>query len=124
MPERPPGAPLAIVSRFNDLWNARDLDGIMALMTADCVFENTHPPPDGERHEGQAAVRAAFERFFRQSPHARFEWEETDALGDRAIVRWRYAWVDEGGRAGHIRGVDIFRLRGGLIAEKLSYVKG
>jgi hypothetical protein len=35
------------------------------------------------------------------------------------VVRWRYAWGD-----GHVRGVDVFRVRGGLVAEKLSYVKG
>ena len=26
--------------------------------------------------------------------------------------------------AGHVRGVDVFRVAGGLVAEKLSYVKG
>ena len=26
----------------------------MALMTTDCVFENTVPPPDGERFVGSA----------------------------------------------------------------------
>ena len=29
----------------------------MALMTADCVFENTLAAPDGERFEGATAVR-------------------------------------------------------------------
>jgi hypothetical protein len=29
----------------------------MTLMTDDCVFENTWPAPDGERYEGQVAVR-------------------------------------------------------------------
>ena len=28
------------------------------------------------------------------------------------------------GMPGHIRGVDVFRVRGGKVAEKLSYVKG
>jgi hypothetical protein len=28
------------------------------------------------------------------------------------------------GAAGHIRGVDVFRLRDGKVAEKLAYVKG
>ena len=37
---------------------------------------------------------------------------------------WRYEWVDPQGQEGHIRGVDVYRLRDGLIAEKLSYVKG
>jgi hypothetical protein len=39
-------------------------------------------------------------------------------------MRWRYSWVDSDGQPGHIRGVDLYTLRDGLIAEKLSYVKG
>jgi hypothetical protein len=27
-------------------------------------------------------------------------------------------------RPGHVRGVDVLRVRGGKVAEKLSYVKG
>jgi hypothetical protein len=46
------------------------------------------------------------------------------ACGDRAVVGWTYRWVDENGKAGHIRGVDMFRVRDGKVAEKLSYVKG
>jgi hypothetical protein len=39
-------------------------------------------------------------------------------------MRWRYAWRETSGASGHIRGVDVYRLRRGRIAEKLSYVKG
>jgi len=39
-------------------------------------------------------------------------------------MRWRYSWEDEHGQPGHIRGVDVYRMEDGLIAEKLSYVKG
>ncbi len=95
----------------------------MALMTADCVFDSTRPPPDGERLEGQAAVRAFWEAFFQRSPHARFEAEEIFAAGDRGVVRWTYHWIRDG-RPGHVRGVDVFRVRDGKVAEKLSYVKG
>ena len=38
------------IGRFNDAFNRHDVDGIMSAMTHDCVFENTWPPPDGERH--------------------------------------------------------------------------
>jgi hypothetical protein len=39
-------------------------------------------------------------------------------------MRWRYEWVEAAGRQGHVRGVDVYRVRDGVIAEKLSYVKG
>ncbi|MCI0438598.1 MAG: nuclear transport factor 2 family protein [Chloroflexi bacterium] len=117
-------ATIQTIERFNDAFNRHDVDAIMANMTDDCVFENTVPPPDGERHEGQKAVRAVWERLFRVSPSAVFEFEDLFACGERGIVRWTYRWVDREGQPGHIRGVDVFRARDGKIAEKLSYVKG
>ena len=44
--------------------------------------------------------------------------------GDRAVLRWRYGWAGDDGTPGHVRGVDVLRLRDGKVAEKLSYVKG
>lgn len=114
---------LEAVNRFNDAFSRHDVDAVMQAMTDDCVFENTRPTPDGERIEGAEAVRAFWERFFERSPQARFTTEEMFAAGDRCVVRWRYDWVREG-TAGHIRGVDVFRIRDGKVAEKLSYVKG
>lgn len=114
----------AVVDRFNEAFNRHDVDAVMALMTDDCVFENTNPPPDGERQEGQAAVRAVWEALFAATPSARFAAEEFVAQGDRCTVRWRYTWVDSTGNPGHIRGIDLFRVRDGKVAEKLSYVKG
>ena len=114
---------LATVYRFNDAFNRHDVDAVMALMTDDCVFDNTRPLPDGERIVGQTAVRAFWVEFFRRSPHARFETEEIFAVGDRGVVRWTYHWVKDG-KPGRVRGVDIFRVYDGKVAEKLSYVKG
>ncbi len=108
----------AAVARFNEAFDRHDVDAVMAAMTEDCVFENT-APPDGERHEGQDAVRAAWTAFFLESANAAFDTEEQIICGDRAVVRWRYAW-----EGGHVRGIDLFRVRDGLVAEKVSYVKG
>lgn len=116
----PDDSTYATIQRFHDAFNRHDVDAIMALMTDDCIFENTYPPPDGERYEGQAAVRAFWERLFTESPQAYFEVEDSFAAADRGVIRWRYRW----GSTGHIRGVDVFRIRDGKIAEKLSYVKG
>ncbi len=115
---------LAAIEHFNEAFNRHDVDALMAFMAEDCVFENTFPPPDGERHAGRAAIRLIWEQFFRASPHATFDFEETFACGERCVVRWRYRWVEADGVTGHIRGVDVFRVQDGKIAEKLSYVKG
>ncbi|HSB68897.1 MAG TPA: nuclear transport factor 2 family protein [Candidatus Methylomirabilis sp.] len=68
-------------------------------------------------------VRAFWEQFFARSPQARIDTEEIFAVGVRCVVRWAYHWVREG-KAGHVRGVDIFRVRDQEVVEKLSYVKG
>ena len=118
-----PGAADTVRS-FQDAWNAHDLEKMMALMTEDCVFESTWPPPDGERVEGHQAMRAFWERFFEQSPQARIEIEELFTCGDRATMRWRHRWGGGSDQPGHVRGVDVYRVRDGKVAEKLSYVKG
>lgn len=106
------------VDRFTRAFDGRDVDAVMAAMTPDCVFEDTSPP-DGVRHEGAAAVRRAWETLFAASPDGVFATEELIPAGDRVVVRWRYSW---GG--GHVRGIDVFTVRDGLVAEKLAYVKG
>jgi len=111
------------VDRFNDAFNRHDVDAVMAAMTPDCVFEDT-TPPHGARHEGPAAVRAAWEQFFAASPTARFDAEDVIVTGDRCVVQWHYTWTDDDGTGGSVRGVDVLRVRDGKVAEKLAYVKG
>ena len=107
-----------MVEAFGKAWGDHDLDATLAMVTDDCVFDATGPPPDGARHEGKEAIRAAWQPIF-DDRTAQFEAEETFALGDRVVQRWRYTWAD-----GHVRGVDLFRVRDGLVSEKFSYVKG
>jgi ketosteroid isomerase-like protein len=109
---------LAALARFTAAFDVQDVDAIMEVMTPDCVFEDTSPP-DGTRHVGAGAVRAAWTSLFADAPHGVFTAEETIAADDRVVVRWRYDWGD-----GHVRGVDVFTIRAGLVAEKLAYVKG
>lgn len=123
-PDAETAATLAAARRFLDAFGRHDVDGVMAAMVDDCVFENTWPPPDGERHVGRVAVRGFWERFFRENPSAAFETEEIFAAGPRCVVRWLYRWRNANGSAGHVRGVDVLRVRDGKVVEKLSYVKG
>jgi ketosteroid isomerase-like protein len=115
---------IELVIKFNDALNAQDVNRMMQLMADDCVFENTFPLPDGSRYEGQEAVCAFWEEFFRTSPEVRFEIEEIFSGGERCVMRWVYHWVDSQGKPGHIRGVDLYKIMDGKIVEKLSYVKG
>jgi ketosteroid isomerase-like protein len=108
----------ATIQQFHDALNNHDIDALAQLVHEECVFETT-APPDGTRHEGSSAVLAACREFFDQSPEARFEMEEVVTVGDRAFVRWRYAWAD-----GHVRGVDVMRVQDGQVIETFAYVKG
>ena len=109
---------LQVVEEFGTAWGAHDLEATLALVSDDCVFDATGPAPDGVRHVGRAAIRAAWQAIFADTG-SRFEPEETFEAGDRVVQLWRYSWGD-----GHVRGVDVFKVRDGLVSEKLSYVKG
>ncbi|HEY5249613.1 MAG TPA: nuclear transport factor 2 family protein [Dermatophilaceae bacterium] len=109
---------LAVVERFNQAWNSHDLPAALALTTDDCIFEATGPAPDGARAHGRAELAAAWEPIFADTS-SRFTTEEAFTAGDRVVARWRYDW-----NGGHVRGIDLVRVRDGRVAEKLSYVKG
>jgi hypothetical protein len=88
------------------------------MVTDDCVFDATGPPPDGTRCVGVDAIGTLWRPIF-DDPNSGFEVEETFQAGDRVVQRWRYTFD-----GGHVRGVDLFRVRDAKVAEKLSYVKG
>ena len=115
---------LRVVLEFNEAFNRHDVPGMMKLMTEDCIFENTAPAPDGTVYSGKEVVTQFWQGFFHESPHAHIEIEEIFGLGLHCVMRWKYSWMDESGTHGHVRGVDIFKIKDGLISEKLSYVKG
>ena len=114
---------LATVDKFNTAFNGHDVDGVMRVMTENCVFENTSPFPDGTRLEGAIAIREYWVKFFTSNPDAYFEAEDIFAAGNRCTVRWIYRKTKEG-KPWHIRGVDVFKVKNGKVAEKLAYVKG
>ncbi|MCX6057619.1 MAG: nuclear transport factor 2 family protein [Chloroflexi bacterium] len=115
---------IRIVLEFNEAFNRHDVAGMMQLMSEDCVFENTVPAPNGAVYSGKEIVTEFWQNFFRESPNAHIEIEEIFGLGLRCVMRWRYHWLDQAGKKGYVRGVDIFQVKDGSICEKLSYVKG
>jgi len=109
---------MAVVEAFGAAWAAHDLEAALALVTDDCLFDATGPAPDGTGHVGVAALAEAWRPIF-EDPTSRFDAEETFTAGDRVVQRWRYSWD-----GGYVRGVDLFVVRDGKVAEKRSYVKG
>jgi ketosteroid isomerase-like protein len=119
----PAGSTLDVVNRFNDAINRHDAAAVTALLSDDTVFENTGPAPDGTRVEGKAAVAAFWEKWLVANADASFEAEDVVVAGDRCTVRWIYRKLRDG-KPWHLRGIDVFTVRGGQVAAKLSYVKG
>jgi ketosteroid isomerase-like protein len=107
-----------VVERFGAAWAGHDLEAALSLLTDDCIFEATGPAPDGTRHQGRTAIRTAWKPIF-DDQASRFTVEDTIAAGEHVVQRWRYDWAD-----GHVRGIDVFRVRDGRVAEKCAYVKG
>ncbi len=109
---------VSVVAAFGAAWAAHDIDRALSMVTDDCLFESTGPAPDGSQHKGRDEIRRAWQPIF-DDTDSRFEVEDSFAAGDRVVERWIYTW-----NGGHIRGVDVFRVRDGRVAEKLAYVKG
>jgi hypothetical protein len=110
--------PMDVVGNFGQAWSEHNLEKALSMCTSDCVFDSTAPSPDGTLCTGIDEIRTNWRPIF-EDQSSRFDAEETFALDDRVVQRWIYRWT-----TGHVRGVDVFRIRDGKVAEKLSYVKG
>ena len=112
-----------VIDRFNEAFNRHDADALAPLLTDDTVFEDTSPPPDGRRIAGKAGVVEFWREWFTRNTDAVFEAEDVIVSGDRAVVLWVYRKL-RNGRPWHLRGIDVFTVRGERVAAKLAYVKG
>ena len=72
------------IARYNEAWNAHDLDAIMAMHAPDMVFEN-HTA--SERAEG-ADVRGHIGSIFGTWPDIRFEGRRTYVRDGLVVQEW------------------------------------
>jgi ketosteroid isomerase-like protein len=109
---------------FADAWNRHDVDALMSMMTADCVFEASGGNAvDGERHDGQQAVRAAYAAVFEQYPDAHWGNTRHFVTGDRGVSEWTFTGTLKDGKRVEVTGCDVFTFRNGKIAIKNSFRK-
>ena len=73
-----------VIARYNDAWNAHDLDAIMAMHAPDMVFEN-HTA--GERAEGEAA-RAHIGSIFDTWPDIEFTTRRLYVRDGLVVQEW------------------------------------
>lgn len=121
-----------------DAWNAYDVDGIVALVSPDIVYED--PSMLGNHIRGRDEFRAFITMFFRAFPDAKFEqseWPIYAALeGIGVAAPWRVTATFTGdmrggpsplalaptGRRVDITGVDLYEFRDGQLWKWTSVV--
>lgn len=113
-----------VLVRFMAAWNARDVDALMACMSADCAFHASGGgTAQGTVHQGRDAVRASYAAMFDTFPQAAWTEDRHWVTGDRGVSEWRFVGTTRDGAQVDVQGCDLFRFDGTLIAVKDSYRK-
>ena len=113
-----------LLERFAAAWNRHDVDTLMSMMTDDCVFEaSTGPDVNGQRSEGQSAVRAAYTEVFDAYPDTHWANARHFIAGNRGVSEWTFTGTQQDGTRIEVTGCDLFAFRDGQIAIKNSYRK-
>ena len=119
----------ALIGRYNEAWNAHDVDAIVAMHAPDMVFEN-HTA--GESAQGEA-VRGHIEAIFETWPDIRFETRRLYARDGVVTQEWTAtATHARTMRRGDLvaeptenriewRGVDVIPFENGLVKRKDVY---
>jgi ketosteroid isomerase-like protein len=117
-------ATLKMLDEFAAAWNRHDINGLMACMTPDGVFEAAAGRDvAGTRHVGAEAVRKAYLAIFDTYPDGRWNNPRHFVAGNRAVTEWTFTGTTKDGVKVEVSGCDIFTLRDGKIALKNSYRK-
>jgi ketosteroid isomerase-like protein len=106
-----------MIERYNQAWNAHDLDAIVSLHAPGMVFEN-HTA--GERAEG-AEVRAHIAGIFESWPDLAFSGRRLYARDGLVVSEWTATATASDGRRLTWDGVDVFPCEHGLILRKDVY---
>ncbi len=110
-------AELETIERYNDAWNAHDVETIVSFHAPGMVFEN-HTA--GERVEGDA-VGPHIARIFENWPDLAFRGRRLYARAGLVVSEWTATATASDGRRLEWDGVDVFPFEDGLIVRKDVY---
>ena len=104
------------IARYNDAWNAHDVEAIVAMHAPDMVFENHIA---GESARG-AALREHIATIFENWPDIAFRGRRLYVRDGLVVNEWM-ATATKDGRTLEWDGVDIFPFENGLLRRKDVY---
>jgi len=112
----------AIIQRMFERYNAHDLDGVAAALSADFVYHNPLLPGKlGGKEDIVQRTAQAFSAF----PDIRWTVEELIAEGDRVVARLTFGGTNTGSlmglpptlKKGEVTGILAYRLAEGISME-------
>ena len=112
------------LSEWNRAWGRYDLEGVLALMHTDVLFENW----TGGKAVGREALRKAWPPCF-SLVNLRLIEEElfVDEVDQKVLFRWRLEWPcpekEFAGKLEKRHGVDVIHFKDGKIINKLTFCK-
>ena len=105
-------------------FDTHDLDRIMRHFAPDAVFESPRGAErHGQRFEGLAAIRAAFQARFDGIPDVRYLDDTHFVAGDRGASEWTLTGTTTGGDRLDVHGCDLWTFRGDKVVKKDSFWK-
>ena len=105
------------IERYNDAWNAQDVERIVSFHAPGMVFEN-HTA--GDRVEGDA-VGAHIAGIFERNPDLQFRGRRSYARDGLVVSEWTATATSRDGQRVEWDGIDVFPFENGLILRKDVY---
>ena len=124
-----PQALEATIARYNDAWNAHDLDAIMEMHAPDMVFENHTAGETARGEEARAHIGSIFETW----PDIQFETRRLYVRDGVVTQEWTASAThvntmrrgdlvaEPTGKRLEWRGVDVIPFEDGLVKRKDVY---
>jgi ketosteroid isomerase-like protein len=113
-----------LLQKLFDAFNHHDLEGVLACMTEDCVFEGAAGPETyGARFIGHEAVGAAFSGVWKTFPDVRWANDKHFVADGFGVSQWTLVGTREDGKRIEADGVDLFTFRDGKVASKKAFRK-
>jgi steroid delta-isomerase-like uncharacterized protein len=117
------------IDRYNEAWNAHDVEAIVAMHTEDSIFENH---VTGDVNVGREQIEKAITGIFAVFPDLSFEGRRQYIREDLVVQEWTARGTQEGtmtrggveveptGKHVEYKGMDVIPIEAGLVAARTS----